>query len=575
MATFDVDVGGVTYEVDAPDENTAWKWANQTHKQTQAPASSQDVPRETPPQRRPTVGAQMPLEATPEYKRQIGLTARHGIEGVGGTLDFLSSPIRGAINAVLPNDSQIKGETGKWLADKLGLPTPEGSTERVVGDIARTMAGTGGMAGLAGKAAPMLQGVPQKMAQLLSANTGTQTASAIGAGAAGGITRESGGDPTEQFMASLIGGAALPLASIPAKTIGNKAADMASTIGASFGNKSGIDRIAKDAAVRVAGDSRAEQIRALQNATEYVPGVRPTAAEAIAEAQKGRPSQFGGATIKLQKDLTGAKGVEDILTGNARTQKQGLADYTTTVKAQTKPMREAALQGANAGGGVFADDVISGIDAALAKPGQRASDVVEKSLSAVRQKIESLRDPTTGRIDAEDLYTVRKEIGNTIERYAKETANWDKRLSARIEGDVQRLIDDGIENAGGVGWKDYLRTYSGGMRNVESTLSRQKDAKLLAAPLKGSNAADLAAGELPKLPNLLSRPAMATNFALKLISRDANTPVMKRIAEAMTDPQEYARLLSLPAKDPLGVQAREIAKRAAMAATMYQEGAQP
>jgi hypothetical protein len=40
MATFDVDVDGVTYEVDAPDENTAWKWANQTH----ASESSQPKP---------------------------------------------------------------------------------------------------------------------------------------------------------------------------------------------------------------------------------------------------------------------------------------------------------------------------------------------------------------------------------------------------------------------------------------------------------------------------------------------------------------------------------------------------
>lgn len=30
MPTYEVDIGGVTYEVDAPDENTAWKWANST-----------------------------------------------------------------------------------------------------------------------------------------------------------------------------------------------------------------------------------------------------------------------------------------------------------------------------------------------------------------------------------------------------------------------------------------------------------------------------------------------------------------------------------------------------------------
>jgi hypothetical protein len=33
MNTFEVDVGGRTYEVDAPDEGTAWKWANAAHKE--------------------------------------------------------------------------------------------------------------------------------------------------------------------------------------------------------------------------------------------------------------------------------------------------------------------------------------------------------------------------------------------------------------------------------------------------------------------------------------------------------------------------------------------------------------
>ena len=36
MPTYEVDVQGKTYEVDAPDENTAWQWANYTHKQTPA-----------------------------------------------------------------------------------------------------------------------------------------------------------------------------------------------------------------------------------------------------------------------------------------------------------------------------------------------------------------------------------------------------------------------------------------------------------------------------------------------------------------------------------------------------------
>ena len=34
MPKYEVDVGGKTYEVDAPDPNTAWQWANYTHIQT-------------------------------------------------------------------------------------------------------------------------------------------------------------------------------------------------------------------------------------------------------------------------------------------------------------------------------------------------------------------------------------------------------------------------------------------------------------------------------------------------------------------------------------------------------------
>lgn len=40
MATFDVDVEGATYQVDAPDELTAWKWAKATHRQEVAKPKS-------------------------------------------------------------------------------------------------------------------------------------------------------------------------------------------------------------------------------------------------------------------------------------------------------------------------------------------------------------------------------------------------------------------------------------------------------------------------------------------------------------------------------------------------------
>lgn len=45
MATYEVDVNGTVYEVDAPDERTAWKWANSAHSKQQQKAPE---PRQAP-----------------------------------------------------------------------------------------------------------------------------------------------------------------------------------------------------------------------------------------------------------------------------------------------------------------------------------------------------------------------------------------------------------------------------------------------------------------------------------------------------------------------------------------------
>ena len=37
MGKYAVDVQGSTYEVEAPDENTAWQWAVYTHKNPEKP----------------------------------------------------------------------------------------------------------------------------------------------------------------------------------------------------------------------------------------------------------------------------------------------------------------------------------------------------------------------------------------------------------------------------------------------------------------------------------------------------------------------------------------------------------
>lgn len=116
--------------------------------------------------------------------RQLGLTARYGLEAFGQTA----------------------------IPDAIGLPKPQTETERVIGGASKLLVGAGGVARgaqiLASAASPVAAGI----GGALSANMGGQAASAVGAGIAGESVKEAGGGPWEQFFASLAGGIAAPLA---------------------------------------------------------------------------------------------------------------------------------------------------------------------------------------------------------------------------------------------------------------------------------------------------------------------------------------------------------------------------
>ena len=240
------------------------------------------------------------------------------------------------------------------------------------------------------------------------------------------------------------------------------------------------------------------------------------------------------------------------------------------------------------------------IGAMAQTPGLRASDVVSKTLGAVRDKITTLTNER-GVIDARDLYTIRKEVGNTIGTFAKETNNWDKRLTAGLEKRVQGIIDDAITNAGGTGWRGYLKSFAeqsrgieqmevgqvlrgalsrgrGGsesqaafenaVRNAPATLKRagvsqaysEGDLSKILTPQQ-MKSVETVSGELMRdaeraalgkgvnanqvfgiaeegktairLPNLLSRPAMATNWVMHIIGQGADEAIAKDMAALM------------------------------------------
>lgn len=140
-------------------------------------------------QRRGILGDKAPLavragQQIREIPRQLGLTARYGLEAFGQTA----------------------------LPDMIGLPEPQFANERVIGDASRTLiqsvpiAKGAQLIGGAMKAGGAAQGI----FNTLGTFNASTAASAAGAGIGGGAVREAGGSELEQMGGAVLGGLAAP-----------------------------------------------------------------------------------------------------------------------------------------------------------------------------------------------------------------------------------------------------------------------------------------------------------------------------------------------------------------------------
>lgn len=141
-----------------------------------------------------------------DIPRQIGLTARYALEGPAQAAQIFTEPVAGLMRAAGIKTKPL-GEIASGLADTVGLPKPETSQERVVGDATRLLAGTGGMLG-ASRAVAQLPGMVGSVGAGMAANPTAQLTGAVGAGTMGGLSREGGGNEMQQAGAALIGGVA-------------------------------------------------------------------------------------------------------------------------------------------------------------------------------------------------------------------------------------------------------------------------------------------------------------------------------------------------------------------------------
>ena len=212
---------GQSYEVTAPDgatEDEVLSYAQRSFKMAKAP-----------PAERPSkpFGQQL-NESIADIPRQLGLTARAGLQGIGNVADLIATPARAALN-LLPGVN-IRPGVGQNAANMLGLPQPQNATERIVGDAAGALAG--GVVPIAAgtSLARNASGAAQGVGRLLASNPSGQLVSAAASGGAGAYTRETGGDDVSQLAASLAASIGAPLGMAGAQRIGAAASRTARAV---------------------------------------------------------------------------------------------------------------------------------------------------------------------------------------------------------------------------------------------------------------------------------------------------------------------------------------------------------
>lgn len=317
MPTYEItSPDGKRFEVTAPDGATQEQVLAYAQQQFSAP--KRDIPSEiaNDPITKGAEAAKVP-NTIEQLGRQTLMTGRHLLGAFGGDV----------------------------IADKLELPRPENTQERIVGDAARAMAQGSGIASLAGRMAPYLQGVPQSIASLFATNTPTTILANAAGGGAGGLARENGAGPMGQTAASLGAALAVPLVS----NAGKVAVDYAkNNIGSS-------NTFAARLANQLAGDKRGEILDLLKTQTEGPLGERLTAGQSAAPA--GRAEFSGLERMVSPNQASGFDAIEQAQNQARANAIRKFAGTPADIKwyeqgrnAVTSPMREEALANANVAG---------------------------------------------------------------------------------------------------------------------------------------------------------------------------------------------------------------------------------
>lgn len=355
-----------------------------------------------------------------EFENQYGDSIPATIGRVGGNV-AITAPLVTAGSAPI-----VAGVARLGAAAAPGVAEAINAARSGTGIANRLIAGGAATAGATGEGA--VQGALSNA--LLSGNSDQPLASQVGEGA---------------LIGGLAGGA-VPVVGAAARGLGARAARVIEPFTEAGRNKI-VDRT-------LAGFAGEGPTLALTH--EIVPGSMPTLAQAtgnagLAAAEKNLRNVPGVMNQFVEREA-GNKAARNLAWERLAGTEGDLAAAIAEREAAATPLREQAFAGAHPADSA---PVVSKIDEILASPAGKR-DAVNSALKNIRNKIAS-KDGTL-ESDVEQLYGVRKAIGDMLNPLAQGTGN-DARLAARELQEVQSVLDQRIEKAA-PGFRDYLAQYS-------------------------------------------------------------------------------------------------------------------
>jgi len=118
---------------------------------------------------------------TDSIARQVGLTARYGMEGLGQVADIVGSPLNMLINRATGSQLGTPSQSMSNFATMLGLPQPQTGFERGIANVTRAVAGVPAMGGVGS----LLQQAPNLTTQVVGRGLAAQPVAQMAGATAG------------------------------------------------------------------------------------------------------------------------------------------------------------------------------------------------------------------------------------------------------------------------------------------------------------------------------------------------------------------------------------------------------